>query len=139
MERPTNRHAAHVLKPYTIEFKDVSFKYPNSERYTFKSLSFKIKAGERLAIIGVNGAGKTTLVKLMTRLYEPTEEEILLDGINIKQFDRDAYFDLFSVVFQDIKVLAFTVAENVAIEKVEILNRARVVECLNQAGLGEKI
>lgn len=75
----------------------------------------------------------------MTRLYEPTEEEILLDGINIKQFDRDAYFDLFSVVFQDIKVLAFTVTENVAIEKFEILNRARVVECLNQAGLGEKI
>lgn len=128
-----------VLKPYTIEFKDVSFKYPNSERYIFKSLSFKIKAGERLAIVGVNGAGKTTLVKLMTRLYEPTEGEILLDGINIKQFDRDAYFDLFSVVFQDIKVLAFTVAENVAIAKREILDRARVVECLNQAGLGEKI
>lgn len=128
-----------VLKPYTIEFKDVSFKYPNSERYIFKSLSFKIKAGERLAIVGVNGAGKTSLVKLMTRLYEPTEGEILLDGINIKQFDRDAYFDLFSVVFQDIKVLAFTVAENVAIAKREILDRARVVECLNQAGLGEKI
>lgn len=128
-----------VLKPYTIEFKQVSFKYPNSEHYIFKDLSFVIKAGQRFAIVGVNGAGKTTLVKLMTRLYEPTEGEILLDGINIKQFNRADYFDLFSVVFQDIKVLAFTVAENVAIQTRAVLDQARVIECLNQAGLGDKV
>ncbi|MTM62103.1 ATP-binding cassette domain-containing protein, partial [Turicibacter sanguinis] len=119
-----------LLKPYTIEFKKVSFKYPNSERYIFKDLSFKIKAGERLAIVGINGAGKTTLVKLITRLYEPTDGEILLDGINVKNLDRAKYFDLFSVVFQDIKVLAFTVGENVAIQNRDVLDRARVMECL---------
>lgn len=128
-----------AFKPYTIEFKNVSFKYPNSERYIFKDLSFKIKAGDRLAIVGVNGAGKTTLVKLMTRLYEPTDGEILLDGMNVKSFDRAKYFDLFSVVFQDIKVLAFTVGENVAIENREVLDSKRVMECLEQAGLKDKI
>ena len=128
-----------LLKPYTIEFKKVSFKYPNSERYIFKDLSFKIKAGERLAIVGINGAGKTTLVKLITRLYEPTDGEILLDGINVKNLDRAKYFDLFSVVFQDIKVLAFTVGENVAIQNRDVLDRARVMECLEQAGIKDKI
>lgn len=128
-----------VMKPYCLEFKNVSFKYPNSERYVFKNLSFKIKAGERLAIVGVNGAGKTTLVKLMTRLYEPTEGEILLDGINVKQFERQAYNALFSVVFQDIKILAFTVAENVASKSLKFLDEERVKHCLKRAGLLEKI
>lgn len=128
-----------VMKPYCLEFKNVSFKYPNSDRYIFKNLSFKIKAGERLAIVGVNGAGKTTLVKLMTRLYEPIDGEILLDGINVKQFDRKAYYDLFSVVFQDVKVLAFTVAENVAAKSLQVLNEEQVKQCLKRAGLLEKI
>ena len=128
-----------ILTPYSLEFKNVSFKYPNSERYIFKDLSFRIKAGERLAIVGINGAGKTTLVKLMTRLYEPTSGEILLDGINVKSFNRQSYFDLFSVVFQDIKVLAFNVAENVAIEDRQKLDRDKVQFSLDRAGLASKI
>lgn len=128
-----------TMKPYCLEFKNVSFKYPKSDQFIFKNLSFKIKAGERLAIVGVNGAGKTTLVKLMTRLYEPTEGEILLDGINVKQFDRKVYQDLFSVVFQDVKVLAFTVAENVAAKSLQSLNEDQVKQCLKRAGLLEKI
>lgn len=134
-----NPTAIPVLTPYTLEFKNVSFKYPNSERYIFQNLSFKVQAGQRLAIVGINGAGKTTLVKLMTRLYEPTEGEILLDGVNVKQFDRQLYYDLFSVVFQDIKVLAFTVAENVASKSRQALDEERVKTCLKRAGLLEKI
>lgn len=134
-----NPTAIPVMTPYTLEFKNVSFKYPNSERYIFKNLSFKVQAGQRLAIVGINGAGKTTLVKLMTRLYEPTEGEILLDGVNVKQFDRQSYYDLFSVVFQDIKILAFTVAENVASKSRQVLDEERVKMCLKRAGLLEKI
>lgn len=126
-------------KPYEIEFRNVSFKYPNSERYIYKNLSFKIKAGQRLAVVGVNGAGKTTFVKLLTRLYEPTGGEILLNGININNFKKEEYWKLFSVVFQEIKMFAFSIAENVALEKNENINRERVLESIDKADLIDKI
>lgn len=124
---------------YEIEFKNVSFKYPNSDKYIYKNLSLKIRAGQRLAIVGVNGAGKTTFIKLLTRLYEPTDGEILLNGINIKEFNKQEYYELFSAVFQEIKVFAFSVSENIAMKKIEEIDRERVIESLDRADIGEKI
>ncbi len=125
-------------KPYELELKGVSFKYPNSEAYIFKKLSLKIKAGEKLAIVGINGAGKTTLVKLLTRLYQPTEGEILLNGINITEFDEEQYFKLFSVVFQEIKMFAFTVAENITFSD-RVHEMSRLLSAIEKAGIKEKI
>lgn len=124
---------------YEIEFKNVSFKYPRTERYIYKNLSLKIKKGQRLAIVGINGAGKTTFVKLLCRLYEPTSGEILINGVNIKNFSKDEYFKILSVVFQEIKTFAFSVAENVALINVEDIDRDKVLKCIEKAGVGEKI
>lgn len=126
-----------IEKPYEIEFRNVSFKYPNTERYIFKNLNLKIKAGEKLAIVGINGAGKTTLVKLITRLYSPNEGEILLNGIDIRHFDQREYFKLFSVVFQEIKMFAFNIAENIAYSK--DFDADRLQDSIKKAGIKEKI
>lgn len=125
--------------PYEIEFKNVSFKYPNSQNYVYKNLSLKIRAGQRLAIVGVNGAGKTTFVKLLTRLYDPTNGQILLNGVNIADFDKEEYYKQFSVVFQEIKMLAFSVAENIALVKKNNIDREKVIKSINKAGMSEKI
>ena len=128
--------------PLDIEFKNVSFKYPaaDGEHYALKNINLKIKAGERLAIVGRNGAGKTTLVKLLCGLYYPSEGEILLGGINIKKFNIDEYYGLISAVFQDIYILPLTVAQFVAgTDLDENVNRPRVIRCLEKAGLGDKI
>lgn len=125
-------------KPYQLELRGISFKYPNSENYIFKNLSLKIKAGEKLAIVGINGAGKTTLVKLLTRLYQPTSGEILLNGVNILEFDEKAYFKLFSVVFQEIKMFAFTVAENITFRE-RAYEMTRLISAIERAGIKDKI
>ncbi|QSX07384.1 ABC transporter ATP-binding protein [Sedimentibacter sp. zth1] len=124
---------------YEIEFKNVAFKYPNSDRYIYKNLSLKIREGQRLAIVGVNGAGKTTFVKLLCRLYEPTEGEILLNGINIQKFNKEEYYKLFSPVFQDIKMFAFSISENVALTSKEKIDRKKVVESIDRADVLEKV
>ncbi|HHT26409.1 MAG TPA: ATP-binding cassette domain-containing protein [Firmicutes bacterium] len=82
-----------------------------------KDVSLAIKAGERLAVVGLNGAGKSTFVKLLTRLYEPESGRILLNGTDIRTYDKQAYYGLFSIVFQDIRLFAFSVAENVAMRE----------------------
>lgn len=125
-------------KPYCIELKNVSFKYPNSERYIFENLSLKIKPGRKLAIVGVNGAGKTTLVKLISRLYRPTSGEILLNGINIWDLDAKEYFKMLSVVFQNINIYAFTVAENIALSCNDI-NENSIYDAVEKAGIKSKI
>lgn len=124
---------------YEIEFKNVSFKYPKTDKYIYKNLSLKIKKGQRLAIVGINGAGKTTFVKLLCRLYEPTSGEILINGINIQSFSKEEYYKILSVVFQDIKTFAFTVAENVSLESLEDVDREKVLQCIEKAGVGGKI
>lgn len=124
---------------YEIEFRNVSFKYPHSDRYIYKNLSFTIKPGQRLAIVGVNGAGKTTFVKLLTRLYDPTEGEILINGINIKEFNKKQYNKLFSVVFQEIRMFAFSVAENVALTTKDNLDEERIIKAIEKAGMGDKV
>ncbi|HBM79250.1 MAG TPA: hypothetical protein DD426_00195 [Clostridiaceae bacterium] len=98
---------------FDIEFKDVSFKYPKSDNYALKHISLNIKSGVKLAIVGVNSSGKTTLIKLICRLYDPLEGEILLNGINIKEFDYDSYCRMLSVVFQDFQLLAQAIGQNI--------------------------
>ena len=122
---------------YEIEFKNVSFKYPKTDFWALKNVSFKFKIGERLAIVGMNGSGKTTLIKLLSRLYEPTEGVITLNGIDIKKYDYDEYQSIFSVVFQDFHIFAFSISDNVSCS----LNgdKEKVVKCLEQAGFGEKL
>lgn len=122
---------------YELEFKNVSFHYPNSDRLILKNVSFKLNLGEKLAIVGANGAGKTTFIKLLCRLYDPTEGEILLNGINIQKYDYKEYMDLFSVVFQDYKIFSFSVAENVAAGPE--YDEEKVIKSLRAAGIYERI
>ena len=122
---------------FEIEFRNVSFKYPGSESYALKNVNFKFRIGERLAFVGMNGSGKTTFIKLLCRLYDPTEGEILLNGIDITRYEYHEYLDLFSVVFQDFATFAYTIADNVSGEKHP--NREKIMESLTRAGLGEKI
>lgn len=122
---------------YYVEFKDVSFKYPGSETYALRHVNMKFKVGERLAVVGMNGSGKTTFIKLMCRLYDPTEGEILLNGVNIKKYDYDEYLAIFSVVFQDFKLFSFTLGENVAVGS--NYDDDEVVSALNQSGFGERL
>lgn len=102
---------------HTIEFSHVSFRYPRTEQYVLRDVNLRITAGEHLSIVGLNGAGKTTFIKLLCRLYDVTEGEILIDGINIKEYSEDEYRKLFSVVFQDFKLFAFSLRENIAFDK----------------------
>lgn len=125
--------------PYDFEFKNVCFKYPNSENYIYKNLNLKIPSGQKLAIVGCNGAGKTTFIKLLCRLYDVTDGEILLNGVNIKKFKKDEYYKLFSTVFQEVKNLAFSVAENVAADEEKQIDYEKVKESLEEAGIYEKI
>ena len=99
---------------YEIEFKNVSFKYPGSDNYVLKNFNLKIHIGQRMAVIGMNGSGKTTMIKLLCRLYDPTEGEVTLNGCDVKKYDYDEYMSIFSVVFQDFKLLPFTLAQNIA-------------------------
>lgn len=99
---------------YELEFRNVSFRYPDTEQWILKNVSLKFNVGEKLALVGRNGAGKTTLIKLLLRLYEPTEGEILLNGINIGKYDYEEYTQIFSVVFQDFKLYHFPLDENIA-------------------------
>ncbi|MBP3617594.1 MAG: ABC transporter ATP-binding protein [Lachnospiraceae bacterium] len=122
---------------YELEFRNVSFHYPNSDRLILKNISFKLTTGKKLAIVGANGAGKTTFIKLLCRLYDPTEGEILLNGIDIRKYDYDEYIRLFSIVFQDYKIFSFSVAENVAAGPV--YDGKRVEECLKEAGIYERV
>ncbi len=124
-------------RDYEVEFKNVSFKYPGSENYALKNVSMKFKIGERLAVVGQNGSGKTTFIKLLCRLYDPTEGQILLNGIDIRKYNYYDYMSVFSVVFQDFKLFSFTLGQNVA-AKVDY-DKELVVDCLNKAGFGERL
>ena len=122
---------------YEVEFRDVSFRYPGSEEYAIRHLSVKFKIGSRLAVVGRNGSGKTTFIKLLCRLYDPTEGEILLNGVDIRKYDYGDYLALFSVVFQDFRLFSFPLAQNVAVA--EQYDADRVVACLREAGFGSRL
>ncbi|GAB5081436.1 ABC transporter ATP-binding protein [Hominimerdicola sp. 21CYCFAH17_S] len=118
---------------YEFEFRHVYFKYPNSEQYVLQDINLKWRIGEKMALVGKNGSGKSTLVKLLTRLYDPTEGEITLNGIDIRKYKYEEYMDLFSVVFQDSKLFSFSLAENVAADTE--YDEKRVTDCVNRSGL----
>ncbi|MCR5837671.1 MAG: ABC transporter ATP-binding protein/permease [Lachnospiraceae bacterium] len=126
-------------KKYKIEFKNVSFKYPESDRYVLKDINLTINQGDRIAIVGVNGAGKTTFVNLMMNLYEPTEGTILVNGIDVRDVDRCDYYKIFAPVFQNINMYAFPLAQNVSMNDLKSTNKEKVKEALERAGLQEKI
>lgn len=122
---------------YEFEFKHVYFKYPDSEDYVLKDVNLKWRIGEKMSLVGKNGCGKSTLVKLLCRLYDPTEGEITLTGIDIKKYKYEDYMALFSVVFQDSKLFSFSLAENVAADTV--YDSECVTDCVIRAGLGERL
>ncbi len=99
---------------YYIEFRNVSFKYPRTENYVLRNVNLKFRIGEKLAVVGMNGSGKTTFIKLLCRLYDPTEGEILLNNVDIRKYDYEEYMSIFSVVFQDFKLFSFGLGQNVA-------------------------
>ncbi len=98
---------------HTIEFENVSFAYPGTEKKVIRDVSFKIEAGETVVLVGLNGAGKTTLIKLLTRLYDPTEGRILLDGVDLRDYEPRALYEIFGIIFQNFTKYACTVSENV--------------------------
>ena len=106
--RQVTRHVGH-----TIEFRDVSFCYPGTDRAVLQHVSFTVNPGDTVVLVGLNGAGKTTLLKLLTRLYDPTEGMILLDGYDIREYDTAQLYDMFGVIFQDFGKYAFTVKDNI--------------------------
>lgn len=124
---------------YIFEFKNVSFRYKGQEGYALKNLNLTLEAGKRLAVVGLNGAGKTTFIKLLLRLYDVTEGEILLNGVNIKSFRRREYYELFSPVFQNVEIFAFPMSENVSMKRPEDTDKALCEKCLEQGGLKEKL
>ena len=121
---------------YEIEFKNVSFKYPGSENYALKNFNLKFNIGQRMAVVGMNGSGKTTMIKLLCRLYDPTEGEILLNGFDIKKYKYDEYMGIFSVVFQNFKLFSFSLGQNVA-AAVDYAN-AQAEKYIEMAGLKER-
>lgn len=127
------------IKDYSIEFQDVCFSYEPDGKLVLNHLNLRIRPGEKVALVGVNGAGKTTLIKLLCGFYKPDSGKILIGGQNITNFKKEDLFTLFSAVFQDLYIPPFTVAENVALELEEKLNRDRVQDCLKKAGLWERI
>ncbi len=124
---------------YEFVFDNVSFQYPKAERYALKNLNLTLKPGERLAVVGLNGAGKSTMIKLLLRLYEPTGGRILLNGVDVREYDKESYYEAFAPVFQQVELFAFPMEENVSMKEPERTDGAKAKECLEAAGLTEKI
>lgn len=125
---------------FSIEFRNVTFKYPQGDKNVLENLSFKIKAGEKLALVGLNGAGKTTMTKLMCGLLVPTEGEVLLDGHPVNDYNRDELYTLFGLVPQNYNLLPVSIAQNIACtDETETIDGDRLARCISYAGLEDKI
>ena len=131
---PTEKRDDNVFE---IEFRDVSFKYDNSETWALRHVNQKLTLGTKNAVVGKNGAGKTTFIKLLCRLYEPTEGQILLNGVDIRYYDYKDYAKLFSIVFQDYNLFSFPLGENVA--AAADYDKKKVLECLDKAGFTDRL
>lgn len=125
--------------PYEIEFKNVSFRYPGQQSWALQNVNIKISGTQRLAIVGENGAGKTTFVKLLTRLYDPTEGQILLCGKDIREYSYESYLSKISSVFQDFKLFSFTLKDNICFSKSTITPDQDVENILKMSGLSDKL
>ena len=130
---PTEKRDDNIFE---IEFRDVSFKYANSETWALRHVNQKITLGTKNAVVGKNGAGKTTFIKLLCRLYEPTEGQILLNGVDIRYYDTEEYEKLFAIVFQDFNLFSFPLGENVS-GSIEY-DKERAIKCLEDAGFKER-
>ncbi len=124
-------------RQYEVEFRDVSFQYPGSDHWALRHVNMKFKVGKRLAIVGENGSGKTTFIKLLCRLYDPQEGQILLNGIDIRKYRYDDYMNIFSVVFQDFQLVAQSLGSNVAGSKE--YDRQKAEKALKDAGFGDRL
>lgn len=124
---------------YEIEFHDVSYRYLKADKEALSHLNLKIRPGEKLAVVGLNGAGKTTMIKLLLRLYDPTEGYITLNGTDIRKFKRAEYYRLFAPVFQNVELFAFLMSENIAMESASELDADRARNAAYEAGLEERI
>lgn len=143
MDIPTSEDKDTIPVPksdrYVFTFENVSFKYKGQDKYALKNLNLTLEAGEKLAVVGLNGAGKSTFIKLLLRLYDVTEGRILMNGTDIRRFNRAEYYRLFSPAFQDVTVFAFPMAENVSMDPPDETDKAKADKCLREAGLSEKI
>jgi ATP-binding cassette subfamily B protein len=122
-----------------FEFRDVSFSYPGSARLILNRLNFSLRPGERVALIGENGQGKTTIVKLITRLYDPTEGQILLDGIDLREYSLEDLYREIGVIFQDFMKYELTAAENIAVGRIEELDNLELLRAAAQKGLADQV
>ncbi len=123
-------------KKFDISFKNVSFRYAGTDAYALKNISIDLKVGEKLAVVGQNGSGKTTFIKLLCRLYDPTKGEIYMNDFNIRKYDYREYLNLFSVVFQDYKLLSMSLGNNVSSE--ETYDAPKAERLLREIGFGER-
>jgi len=124
--------------PLKVEFRNMSFRYPGSENWIFEKLNLVIPAGQKLAVVGINGAGKTTLVKLMTGLFYPTEGSVLINDVDVREYNKKELAKMFAVVFQDVNIMCYTVEENIA-GRVDGIDEKQVDLVLEKVGLKEKI
>lgn len=127
------------LDKFEFRFENVSFKYTGHDNYVLKNVNLTIKNGAKLAVVGVNGAGKTTFIKLMMKLYEPSEGRILLNDVDIKEYNREEYFKLFSPVFQNVECFAMPIYQNISFAEEDKTDMNKINEVLEQSGLSEKI
>ena len=122
---------------FEIEFKNVSFKYPASDTYALQNVNLKIENGEHLAVVGRNGSGKTTFIKLMCRLYDVTDGEILINGVNIKEYSKESITKLYSVVFQDFKIFSIPLKDNICTN--EKYDGNRLYACLDNSNIASRV
>lgn len=126
-----------LTNKFEIEFKNVSFKYPGSENYALENINLAIHNGEHVAVVGRNGSGKTTFIKLMCRLYDVTEGEILINGVNIKDYTRDSIIKLYSVVFQDFKIFSTMLSQNISAS--EDYDYSKLYKVLDDTSIKERV
>ena len=124
---------------YEIEFVDVSYRYLRSDKDALSHFNLKIRPGEKLAVVGLNGAGKTTMIKLLLRLYDPSEGYITLNGVDIRRYRRGDYYKLFAPVFQNVEIFAFLMSENIAMLRADELDMEKARKCAYEAGLEDRI
>lgn len=122
-----------------FRFENVSFRYPGTERWAIRNLSFHLHPGEKLALVGENGAGKTTLVKLLARLYEPTEGRILLEGIDLRDYDINSLRDSIGIIFQDYMRFQFKASENIAVGNIGMIEDAELIETSARKSLADTV
>jgi len=142
--QPTIRSKPHALpapRPIVrgFEFRNVSFRYPGTSRLVLNSLDFHLRAGERVALIGKNGEGKTTLVKLMTRLYDPVEGQVLLDGVDLREYNLEDLYREIGVIFQDFMRYEMTARENIAVGRIDEINNLPLLKTAADKSMADEV